>query len=225
MKSLIIRSFLWAINLNIIAMLLLFIPAGSIFYWQAWLYLLNFNILTLIITVYLYFHDKNLLASRMEVWPWAEKRKKQKIIQVITSISLLLVFISAGLDFRYDWSQISRAVILFWNLLVLLGFIIIFLTFRVNTFTRGTIEVSDWQKLISHGPYSLVRHPMYSGGILWFIWTALALWSYIALIFSFLVILFMYLRSLDEEEVLKSELDGYREYVKKVSFRFIPFIW
>ena len=224
MNTLMKKSLIGAANLNIFYCLLVFIAAGTIHYPQAWIFLAVFDILTLLVTLYLYAYDRSLLEGRLKAGAWDETRKTQKIIQTVTSLLLVALLISAGVDYRYSWSEMGTGMLTLGNTLVIIGYYIIFLTFRVNAYTRWTIEVTPDQKLVTTGPYSHVRHPMYSGGILIFIGAALALWSYIATAFSLLIIALMYLRCRDEESLLQKELPGYTAYMQKVTSRMIPFI-
>jgi protein-S-isoprenylcysteine O-methyltransferase Ste14 len=135
------------------------------------------------------------------------------------------LFIVPGLDYRFGWSQVPPILSLIADGGVALGFSIVFLTFRENSYTRGTIEVSEKQQVITSGPYRFVRHPMYVGALFMLIVTPLALGSWVALPFSLPMILVIALRLLDEEKFLKQNLDGYTEYCQKVRYHLIPNVW
>jgi len=135
------------------------------------------------------------------------------------------LLIVPGLDFRYHWSHVPQAVSLLSDGLVLLGFLIIFLVFRENSSTSAVIEVADEQKVITSGPYGVVQHPMYSGGILLLIFMPLALGSWVALPFCLPLILTIAVRALEEEKFLTANLSGYEAYRQKVRYRLIPLIW
>jgi protein-S-isoprenylcysteine O-methyltransferase Ste14 len=203
----------------------IFIPAGTLYYEQAWLYLTIFFGGVLIITVYIFIKDKNLLQSRLKVGSIAEKRKVQKIIQGIASIGFIGMYIISGFDQRYQWSDLPKWLWVFSDVMLISAMIFIFIIFKKNTFLSATIEVKEHQQIVTNGPYSIVRHPMYSAAILLFIFTPLALDSYWALLTLPLMIMVLVLRSLDEERVLNEELKGYIDYCKKVRYRLIPYIW
>lgn len=146
--------------------LALFLPAASCNYWQAWVYLAVFAFCTILITAYLLKYDRKLLASRVQAGPTAETQKSQQIIQSLASLFFIALFIVPGLDFRYHWSIVPAVVSLISDACVALGFFIVFLVFRANSYTSAVIEVSAEQKVITTGPYRLVRHPMYAGAML-----------------------------------------------------------
>ena len=205
--------------------LALFLSAGSLHYWQAWMYLATFAICTLLITLYLIQYDQRLLASRVQAGPTAETQKSQQVIQSLASLFFLALFIIPGLDYRFHWSNISSVISWIADGFVALGFYIVFLVFKENSYTSATIEVADEQKVISTGPYSVVRHPMYAGAGLLLIFTPLALGSWVALPFPLLLIVVIALRAIDEEKFLAVNLSGYDAYRQKVRYRIIPFIW
>src|SRR6266851_8151433 len=144
---------------------LLFILAGTLDYWQAWAFLAVFFVLALAITVYLMKKDPKLLERRVYAGPTAEKEGSQKIIQFITSIGFIAMLAVPALDHRFRWSQMSLYAAVGGDLLVAIGFLIVFLVYKENTFASATIEGAPEQKVISTGLYALVRHPMYMGGL------------------------------------------------------------
>ena len=202
--------------------LTLFLPAWTIHYWQAWVYLAIFFISSWGITFYLMRKDTALLQRRINAGPSGEKEKTQKIIQSIAQFAFLAVFLISAFDRRFKWSHVPQGAIIAGDVLVATGFFIVFLVFKENTFTSATIEVDADQKVISTGPYALVRHPMYSGALLMLIGTPVALdswWGLPALIPIAAVIVW---RLIDEEKFLSSNLPGYAEYCKTVRSRLIP---
>ena len=130
-----------------------------------------------------------------------------------------------GFDFRYHWSEIPIYVVIIADCFVGMGFLIVFRVFKANSFASGTIEVSSEQALISTGPYKIIRHPMYSGGILLCLFTPIALGSYPALIFAIGVSVVIVFRLLDEEKILSEKLHEYKDYCDKVKYRLIPGVW
>lgn len=217
-----IQGFVFLIFLMV---LLLFLPAGSFRFWQGWVYIVVSTICTLLITVYLMRHDLRLLASRVEAGPAAERTKSQRIIQAAAGILFMSMLVVPGLDYRFHWSSIPPTVSLIADLFVALSFVIIFLVFRENSFASATIEVVQGQKVIRTGPYAIVRHPMYSGAIVLFLSSPLALGSWFAFICSALLIVVLVARLLDEEKYLAAHLPGYAEYRREVRFRLMPYIW
>lgn len=205
--------------------LVLFLSAGTLDYWQAWVFLAVFGLSTLLVTLYLMRYDQRLLASRVSVGPVAETRKSQQIIQSLASLFFIGVFVVSGLDQRYGWSQVSPALSLLADVLVALGFFIVFLVFRENSYTSAVVEVAEEQKVVSSGPYAVVRHPMYAGAFLLMLFAPLALASWVGLPFVLPLILVIILRLLDEEKFLAANLKGYQEYRQKVRYRLVPFVW
>lgn len=202
--------------------LFLFVPAGTILYWQAWVYLALFSASVTAITVYLMKKDPALLARRTAVGTTAEKEKSQKLIQFIAQFAFIAIFLVPALDYRFSWSHVPVVITLIGNVLAVLGLFIVFLVFKENTYTSAVIEVDKKQKVITTGPYAVIRHPMYSGALLMLVATPLALgswWGLLGLVPMTLIIIW---RLLDEENYLSKNLIGYTDYSKKVSWRLIP---
>jgi protein-S-isoprenylcysteine O-methyltransferase Ste14 len=205
--------------------ILLLAPAGSIDFWQAWAYLLVFSASAALITAYLWKKDPKLLERRMNAGPGAEKEKSQKLIQLLASIVFIGLIVLPAIDHRLSWSDVPLSVVIVGNILVALGFLIIFIVFKENSFSSATIEVAPDQKVISTGPYAIVRHPMYSGALVMLFGTPLALGSWWGLLMFNLITLIIALRLLDEEKFLSKRLSGYKAYCRKVRYRLVPFIW
>lgn len=225
MGNLIVKALLGLAFLLLVLALAMLISAGSLSFWQAWIYLAVFGICTLLITLYLMRYDQRLLASRTQAGPAAETQKSQQIIQSLASLFFIGLFIVPGLDYRFHWSRVSPVLSLLADGLVALGFAIVFLVFKANTYTSSTIEVADEQTVVTSGPYSLVRHPMYAGAFLLLIFTPLALGSWVALPFVVPLILVIVVRLLEEEKFLQVNLRGYEEYRRTVRYRLVPFVW
>ena len=222
MNNLNIKAWLGVIFLAIVMGLLLFVPAGTIHYWQAWGYLAVFFGASSLITHYLIKKDPALLKRRLSGGPTAEKEKTQKIIMLFTSIGFIALLVVPALDYRFGWSSVPPYAVIAGDILVAVGFYVIFLVYKENSFTSATIEIAENQKVISTGPYALVRHPMYAGGLVYFLGTPLALGSY----WGFLVIAatmpFVIWRLFNEERFLSKNLPGYTDYCAKVRWRLIP---
>jgi protein-S-isoprenylcysteine O-methyltransferase Ste14 len=219
------KAFFGLFCLIIIMGLLLFIPAGTLNFWQAWVYLFIFGTSSLLITLFLMNKDVELLKRRLNAGPEAEKESSQKIIQSFARFFFIAILLVPGFDHRFNWSDVPLYLVLAGNIFVALGFFIVFLAFRENSFTSAIIEISDDQKVISTGPYAIVRHPMYSGALLMLLFTPPALGSFWALIFVILMIIAIIYRLLDEEKFLSKNLSGYNTYCQKTRFRLIPMIW
>lgn len=225
MDNLIRKTILGFAFLMLVLAVALFLPAGSLRYWQAWVYLAVFALCTILITAYLVKNDRELLAGRVQAGPVAETQKSQQIIQSLASLFFLGLFIVPGLDFRFGWSNMPPAISLIADGIVALGFYFVFLVFRENSYTRATIDVSAGQKVIDTGPYAIVRHPMYAGAMLLVAFTPIALGSWVAVPCVIPLILVIAARLLDEEKFLKANLSGYEEYCRKVHYHLVPFIW
>jgi protein-S-isoprenylcysteine O-methyltransferase Ste14 len=225
MDNLIVRTILGFAFLMLVLALALFLPAGTLNFWQAQVYLADFALCTILITAYLIAYDRELLAGRVNAGPAAETQRAQQIIQGLASLFFIGMFIAPGLDFRFGWSHVPPILSLIADGFVALGFYIVFLVFRANSYTRATIEVSAQQTVITSGPYRVVRHPMYAGASVLVIFTPIALGSWVAIPFALALILVVVVRLLDEERFLAANLSGYQEYRRKVRYRLIPFIW
>ncbi len=224
-KKIAIKTIAGFLNLMLILGLCMFLPAGSINFGQAWLYLLVWAACVIPITLYLFKHDLNLLTSRLSVGPVAETAKSQKVIQSIASLCFIALFIVPGFDFRFGWSNVPMVLIIMSDAMVALGFYIVFLVFKENTYTSAVIEVADEQKVISSGPYHLVRHPMYAGALLLLLFTPTALGSWVAIPFVIPMILVISARLLSEEKFLSQNLKGYPEYCAQVRYHLLPLVW
>ena len=225
MKNLTAQAFVGLAQLVLILAVLLFLPAWTLNYWQAWVFLLVFGVSVFLITLYFLRKDPNLIQSRLKAGPVAEQQKSQKVIQALASLFFILPFITSSLDHRFGWSKIPAWIVLPGDLLVALGLYMVFLVFRENTFTSATIEVKEQQKVISTGPYALIRHPMYSGAFIMLLGVPLALGSWWAFIFVLLLFAAIVWRLLEEEKFLSNNLSGYIGYRQKVRYRLIPYIW
>jgi protein-S-isoprenylcysteine O-methyltransferase Ste14 len=204
--------------------ILLFAPAWTFGYWQAWIYLFVFAASSALITAYLWEKDPKLLERRLNAGPRAEKDRIQKLIQLFASFAFIGAMILTSLDHRFLWSAVPLPVVIAGDVLVALGFLTVFLVFKENRFTAATIEVVSDQRVISTGPYAIVRHPMYSGALScsWYASRArimVGLLMFVAMVFT------IAWRALDEERFLLTNLRGYEEYCQMVRYRLVPFVW
>lgn len=205
--------------------LLLFLPAGTLNYWQAWLLIAVFVPGSIATGVYLALYDPELLERRKQAGPWAETRPAQKIAISILIVGFLGAFVLSALDYRFGWSAVPAAVSLAASVLAAIGLYITFLVVRENSFSSANIKVFKDQKVIATGPYALVRHPMYSGTLLLALASPVALGSWWGLLPALLCVPMLVWRIVDEEKLLHAELPGYSDYTKRVRYRLLPLVW
>ena len=219
------RAWLAILFLLVVLGCLLFVAAGTVDYWQAWVYLGIFGISSSITTLDLLKRDPALLERRMRGGPTAEQRGVQKIIMAFTSIGFGALVLVPALDRRFGWSRVPTSIVIAADILVALGFVFIFFVYRENTFTAATIQVTEGQTVVSTGPYALVRHPMYASALLYLAGTPHALGSYWGLVPIVTTIPFIIWRILDEERFLAAHLPGYTEYQRRIRYRLLPLVW
>ena len=201
---------------------LLFIPAGSVKFWNAWLFMGVLFIPMLIVIIYLIIHDPELLYKRMNT---NEKEKTQKKVVLLMSVIFLSAFIIAGLDYRFEWSRVPKLLEIISALIVLIGYFLFFMVMHQNSYASRVVEIQEKQKVIDTGLYGIVRHPMYFAAILMFMFMPLVLGSFYALIPLLIFPFQMSTRMKNEEEILEKGLEGYIQYKEKVQYKIIPFLW
>lgn len=206
----------------VIISLIFFLTAGTFEYINGWLFLGALFIPVMTVTIYLAKNDPELLLKRMKS---KEKEAEQRLIIKLSYIPFSLALIIPGLDYRYNWSDIPLWLVIFSIIIMLTGYGMFFLVIRQNSYASRVVEIQDEQKLIEDGLYSVVRHPMYLSNVIMYISIPLVLGSWWALIPMSLFAFVFYYRIRNEEEVLKVGLPGYHDYMKKVRFRLIPYIW
>lgn len=204
---------------------ILFVAAGTLEYWQAWLFLLCYFLASLGISLWLIRNDRALLERRMKGGPFAEGERSQKIIMSFASLGFIALLVIPGLDHRFGWSHMADTVAALGDVLLFAGWFGILKVFRVNSFAAATIQVASGQTVISAGPYAIVRHPMYAAALLMLLGIPIALASWWGVLALLSLIPFLAWRLLDEEQVLLRNLDGYAEYRRKVRYRLIPHVW
>ena len=200
----------------------IFLPAWTLNYWQGWVYLAVLLLPMAAVFLYMAKTDPELVARRLNM---DEKNAGQKTIIRLSSPLFLLAYILPGFDVRLGWSKVPAVVSIIAAGLVLVGYYIFFRVIKENRFASRVIEVAQGQKVIDTGPYALVRHPMYTGMLLLYVMTPLALGSYWAMIPAAAIIPLIAARSVKEEELLTKDLPGYEAYLKKVKYRMLPGIW
>ena len=198
------------------------LPAGTFNYWQVYVYFAILVVPMFFVLIYFLKRDPRFLERRART---TEKVKEQKLIQLINLPVFISAFIVPGLDRRFGWSDIPVEVIIVTDIVILCGYLFIFLVFRENSFASRIIEIDSSQKVITTGLYAWVRHPMYLGVLIMYLPTPLALGSYWGLIPMALLPVTLVFRILNEEKVLRQNLEGYQEYCLKTKYRLIPYIW
>jgi len=206
----------------IMVSILLFLPAGTIHYWNAWLFMGVLFIPMFIAGLILLLKSPNLLSKRLNV---KEKETEQKQVIGLSLLMFVGGFIVAALDFRYSWSKLPDWVIIAAMIIFLISYGLYAEVMRENAYLSRTIEVQENQKVIDTGLYGIVRHPMYFVTVLLFLSMPFILGSVYAFIIFLIYPLILVKRIKNEEAILREELTGYAEYTKKVKYRIIPFIW
>jgi protein-S-isoprenylcysteine O-methyltransferase Ste14 len=217
----------WAtVGGSLVFLAVIFIPAGTVDYWQGWAFAGTLMVSSLLVTVYMALHDRELLESRLRMGPTAETTSTQKFITGVGFVVFVAGLVIIVLDHRLGWSPRVPAILsLLGDALAVLGIVIYFFVVRENRYAASTIAVVEGQTVISTGPYSIVRHPMYAGAVLVFLGAPLALGSWWGLLFTPLFIGWFAWRLLDEERFLRANLSGYDEYMRTVRYRLVPYVW
>lgn len=214
-------------NLLTFAILLacLFIPAGTLRYWQAWVFLAVFAVSSQALGIYFLVHDRKLVERRMTIGPVAEQRPAQKIISALFMLGFVGLLVLPALDHRFGCSPVAPGLSIFANAIMVLSFVLFFLVMKSNSYAASTIQVEEGQPVVSTGPYAYVRHPMYSGALLLLAAMPLALgsWLSVLLVVPFFPVLAW--RIFDEEHFLCKNLPGYAEYLRRVRYRLVPQVW
>jgi protein-S-isoprenylcysteine O-methyltransferase Ste14 len=204
---------------------LLFWPAGTLNYWQAWVFIAVFMAATLVPSIYLAVKDPAALQRRMKAGPMAESRALQKLVISGTILAVIAVLVVSALDHRFGWSQVSTPIVIVGDILVVVGLGIAQLVVIQNSYAAATITVEAEQPVVDTGLYGLVRHPMYVGALIMMLGMPLALDSYWGLVTLVPGVALLVLRIDDEEKMLRQELAGYDEYTQKVHYRLVPGVW
>lgn len=214
----------WVAALVVLAAAI-FLTAWTLDYWQGWVFLTVFAASTTALIVYWMIKDPNMLEKRLATRTSDEKEGGQRIIQAFRPLGMLVVFIFPVLDHRFGWSSVPPYVSIVGDVLIALGMYLVILVFRENTYASAVVEVGEEQKVIATGPYALVRHPMYSAALIWFVGVPLALGSAWGVLLVVPITLVLVWRLLDEEKLLSKDLAGYVEYKHQVKTRLVPLVW
>lgn len=199
-----------------------FIPAGTLAYWQAWLYLGTLLIPMAFVVRYLVRNSPGLLERRFR---FRERERTQIGVQTCGTFFLLAAFIVPGLDFRFGWSSVPVWAVLAADLTALLGYLLIIRVFMENEYASRTVEVLEGQRVVSTGPYAILRHPMYAGVVIFYLASPVALGSWWAVLPAAIILPMLVIRIVNEEQVLERDLNGYSEYRQKVKYRLVPGVW
>ena len=222
MNKLLRKTLIRYISSLLIVGLILFLPAWSFSYWNAWLYISLLFIPILTVMIYLLLNDPELLEKRMKA---KEKEKTQKIFVKLSTILFIISFIIPGLDYRFGWSKVPIWLIIVASVTLLLGYLIFIFVIRQNRYASRIIEVQEGQRVIDYGLYSVIRHPMYLSNFIIYLSSPIVLGSFYALIPMVFFCFVMPIRIINEEQVLSKELAGYDDYMKMVRYRIIPYVW
>lgn len=223
-SNLLIKIIIRVLLIFIFLGLLLFLTAGSLQYIKGWIYILVLFVSALFVITYFYKKDPNFIGNRL--LKRREKEKTHKSIQNIFSIVLFIGLLIPGFDFRFNWSNVPMPLVIISDTFVFLGYLFIARVMEENRYASAIIEINKEQKVIETGPYKVIRHPMYTGGIIFILFSPVALGSYWALIPFFIgSIVPIILRIINEEKLLIANLPGYSAYCQKTKYRLIPFIW
>lgn len=205
--------------------LILLLPAGTLHYWQAWVFIVVFTATTILPTIYLARTNPAALQRRMHAGPRAEPRTAQKLIITGSFAGLFAAMVLSAVDHRFGWSSVPAWLSLIGDVLVASGLGIAMLVIVQNSYAAATVRVEAGQTLVSSGLYSYVRHPMYAGNVIMMVGIPLALGSYWGLLFVIPGAALLVARIVDEEKLLTAELTGYREYSQRVRYRLVPYLW
>jgi protein-S-isoprenylcysteine O-methyltransferase Ste14 len=222
MKDLHARTIRASVRGFVAAAILIFLPAGTFRYWQGWVFLATYSVCSTALTLYMALYDEKLLERRLRAGPRAETETSQKIIMALVMLGFIAFLVFPVLDHRFGWSPVSPYVSIIGNALVALGFLFIFFVLKENSYAASTIQVASDQKVISTGPYAVVRHPMYAGALLLLAGMPLALGSWYGLFGILFIVPALIWRLVDEERFLTTNLNGYAEYTSKVRWRLLP---
>ena len=202
--------------------LLVFLPAGTLNYINGWIFMGVLFIPMFVAGIVMLIKSPNLLRSRLDA---KEKQKEQNIVIKLSGLMFVAGFVVAGLDYRYNWIEVPMYVSYIATGFFILAYIMYAFVLKQNAYLSRTIKVQENQKVVSTGLYGVVRHPMYSATIILFLSMPLILGSLVAFFIFLIYPILIGFRAVNEEKVLAKELEGYEEYMQKVKYRIIPFIW
>jgi len=224
-----VKTTLRAIGFGLVGLVLfglgLFLPAWTFAYWQAWVFLAVFTVSTWVPSIYLIRTNPAALERRMHAGPSAETMPVQKVVMVFSFMSLAAMMVVSVLDHRFGWSTVPTAISVLGDVLVATGLGLAMLVVVQNSYAAANITVETGQTLVSTGLYGFVRHPMYTGDVIMMVGMPLALGSYWGLLLVVPGLIGLVIRIFDEEKLLEQQLDGYRDYTRRVRYRLVPAVW
>jgi protein-S-isoprenylcysteine O-methyltransferase Ste14 len=225
MYKLYLRAALGLLQLPLIVGALVFLPAWTFDYAQAWLFTAVFLACSLAITVYLAVKDPELLKRRMRAGPAAETEPSQKAIMAVALLAIGALPVVSAIDHRLAWSQVPPSIVILGDLLIIIAYVGFYFVLRENSYAAATIQVAEGQKVISTGPYAVVRHPMYSWALVMLLGIPLALGSWWGLLMFVPALTALVWRLRDEEFFLTKNLSGYADYLRRTPHRLVPGVW
>jgi protein-S-isoprenylcysteine O-methyltransferase Ste14 len=205
--------------------LLLFVPAGTLNWWQGWIFIAVFTLATLVPSVYLARRDPDALKRRMKAGPTNETRPVQRVVIAVCFLLIPGMLVIAGLDHRFGWSMVPVPIVILGDVLVAAGLVLAQWVVIQNSYAAATITVEREQPLVDTGLYGMVRHPLYVGALIMMVGSPLALgslWALVVLVPGFVALA---VRIVDEEQMLTEQLPRYDEYTQKVPYRLLPHVW
>lgn len=221
-NNLLLQSLKKFIGGFVIIGVLLFLPAGTLNYWNAWLFVTVLFIPMLFLGIVMLFRSPELLAKRLDA---KEKIAEQKWVVALSGIMFLVAFVVAGFNYRYTWHLLPNYLVWIGTLVFFLSYLMYAEVMRENAFLSRTIEIQENQKVVDTGLYGIVRHPMYSATLFMFLSIPIILGSILSFVIMLSYIPIIAIRMKSEEEILEEGLEGYKEYKQKVRYKVIPFIW
>lgn len=201
---------------------LLFLPAGDFMYTNAWLFICLLFVPMLVLGIVLFLKSPELLQKRLSA---NEGQKTQRLVVKLSALIFLVGFVVAGFDYRFKWTQVPAWAVAIASVILILSYGMYAEVMRENAYLSRTIEVSDGQKVVDTGLYGVVRHPMYLATVILFLTMPVVLGSWLSLVCFLPYIPIIAVRIINEEKLLKTELNGYADYCKRVKYRLIPFLW
>jgi len=223
-SNLLVKIIIRVILIFVFLGVLFFLTAGSFEYTEAWIYIIVLLIPAIFVITYFYKKDPGFIGSR--ILERREKEQMHKSMQSIFSIVIFIGLLIPGFDFRFGWSNVPFSLVIISDAFVFLGYLLVARVMEENRYASAIIQITEGQRIIETGPYKIVRHPMYTGGLIFILFTPLALGSYWALIpISISTFPPLIFRIVKEEKLLTENLPGYSDYCKKTKYRLIPFLW
>lgn len=221
-RQLVAKALVRLVAAFVILLAILLLPAGTVAYWEAWAYLSVLFVAVTLVLFYLLVNDPDLLERRMRT---KEKSAEQTLIVKLGSVCYVLAFLVPGLDRRLGLSHVPVAAVVMADVLVLLGYGLFILVLRENRYASRVVEVEQGQRVVTTGPYAIVRHPMYFAVLVMFLFTPVALGSWWAVIAVLPLVAVLVARIRNEEQLLAKELEGYEGYTQITRYRLIPGVW